>query len=293
MHQFVSKLELSITDLCNFRCVFCPHSTTFPNRANHMSLDTINVCIDHLLELGRDIPITLAGRGEPTLHPQFEEVVKTLISRHGNVKLFTNGARLSRYKHLIPLFSLVVLDIYDETNNVRSLVDTYSKYPNIQIDDMRIDRAGKYRLSVKAGKIRHKNTMLDVSSRASSVNIEGLTDAYYVRNRKFGDACTRPFTNIFVEWSGNYAICCEDWERTIDFDTVHNISFIEYMSTNANYQNIVSSLLQGKRDKAPCIGCKYNLAFTHLLTESEFIMMIYNKKKSQALRATMDDSSRI
>ena len=101
--------------------------------------------------------------------------------------------------------------IYDETNNVRSLVDTYSKFPNIQIDDMRIDRAGKYRLSVKAGKIRHKNTMLDVSSRASSVNIEGLTEVNgnFMQIRSYYDSNTNTFISEFsitLKESGTFFI---------------------------------------------------------------------------------------
>ena len=54
-----------------------------------MSLDTLDVIINHAENLDRDIEFHLSGRGEPTLHPKFSDLLdrldrfKVKLSRSG------------------------------------------------------------------------------------------------------------------------------------------------------------------------------------------------------------------
>jgi cyclic pyranopterin phosphate synthase len=92
----IRDLRLSITDRCNFRCVYClePDTTFLPSRAllaadDHVRLARIAA------SLGVE-KIRLTG-GEPTLHPALDAIVAGVAaSGVRDVAITTNGATLDR-----------------------------------------------------------------------------------------------------------------------------------------------------------------------------------------------------
>jgi MoaA/NifB/PqqE/SkfB family radical SAM enzyme len=69
------KLTIEITTLCNLKCAGCPRTTGIEQGSwtdMHMELDLFGRILDHL---PRSALVTLHGIGEPTLHPQFNELV--------------------------------------------------------------------------------------------------------------------------------------------------------------------------------------------------------------------------
>ncbi|MBL9149198.1 MAG: GTP 3',8-cyclase MoaA [Phycisphaerae bacterium] len=92
----IRDLRLSITDRCNFRCLYClePDTTFLPSRelvgaADHVRLARIAA------SLGIE-KIRLTG-GEPTLHPALGEIIAGVAaSGVRDVAITTNGATLER-----------------------------------------------------------------------------------------------------------------------------------------------------------------------------------------------------
>lgn len=89
--------------LCNFDCVYCQYDAT--PRAPAAGADLPGA--DEVLEAARDAlrggacdAITIAGNGEPTLHPAFDHVVAGLVTLRdalapaASIVLLTNGTRL-------------------------------------------------------------------------------------------------------------------------------------------------------------------------------------------------------
>ena len=92
----IQKLRISLTDACNFRCLYCmPEHSTFMPRENHLTFREILTLVKELRTL---IPLThirLTG-GEPLLRPNIHELIYELkLMGIENVGLTTNGYYLS------------------------------------------------------------------------------------------------------------------------------------------------------------------------------------------------------
>jgi radical SAM protein with 4Fe4S-binding SPASM domain len=117
-------VQIGITNPCNHRCIMCwdhpsyvPEDDPYPDRNSKrfyekhpeinrnrgfMDLDMLENLADDLHTLGTN-RVELVGRGEPTLHPKFEKIVKILKRRGFHMGIATNGSLLnvSRCEHLV------------------------------------------------------------------------------------------------------------------------------------------------------------------------------------------------
>jgi uncharacterized radical SAM superfamily Fe-S cluster-containing enzyme len=91
---------LEITDNCNLTCSMC-YADSRPG-LKHKSLDEVKGAIDALVAAeGQPDVLQLSG-GEPTLHPQFDEILLYALSQPIHyVMINTNGIRLSKDTELI------------------------------------------------------------------------------------------------------------------------------------------------------------------------------------------------
>jgi len=99
-HTCVGVLE--ITGSCNLTCPMC-YAGSSPG-GKHLSFEDCKRQIDRLVEVeGRAEVCQLSG-GEPTVHPQFAEVVEYALSREIDyVMVNTNGIRFARDPALVEL----------------------------------------------------------------------------------------------------------------------------------------------------------------------------------------------
>ena len=97
-HTCVAVLE--ITDNCNLTCSMC-YADSRPG-LKHKSLDDVKRAIDTLVAAeGQPDVLQLSG-GEPTLHPQFEEILLYALSQPIHyVMINTNGIRLAKDAELV------------------------------------------------------------------------------------------------------------------------------------------------------------------------------------------------
>jgi cyclic pyranopterin phosphate synthase len=89
-------LRISVTDRCNFRCVYCmpERGLAWLPKADILSYEEIADVVRQLAPLGLR-RIRLTG-GEPTIRPQVEDLVRMLraVPEITDIALSTNGARL-------------------------------------------------------------------------------------------------------------------------------------------------------------------------------------------------------
>lgn len=81
------------TNRCNLKCAFC--SCSERNLKTEISFDDFKLIAGNLIQQGMKA-VTIAGGGEPTLHPQFPEIVLYLKARGVEVGLVTNGYFLNK-----------------------------------------------------------------------------------------------------------------------------------------------------------------------------------------------------
>ena len=99
--QFGRKIEylrISVTDRCNFRCLYCMpvEGLQWLPKADILSYEEIANVVAQLAPLGlRRIRIT---GGEPTIRPNLDELIRMLrdVSAVEDIALSTNGVRLGQ-----------------------------------------------------------------------------------------------------------------------------------------------------------------------------------------------------
>jgi cyclic pyranopterin phosphate synthase len=92
----IEYLRISVTDRCNFRCLYCMPAEGLPwlPKAEILSYEEIAAIVAELAPLGLR-RVRLTG-GEPTIRPQLERLIAMLraIPDIEDIALSTNGARL-------------------------------------------------------------------------------------------------------------------------------------------------------------------------------------------------------
>ena len=81
------KLYVDITDRCQLNCKHC--LTKFLNKDNDIPIDTIQEIAEECKKLG--IMHVKIGGGEPTLHPNFKEILQAFYDAGCYISMSTNG----------------------------------------------------------------------------------------------------------------------------------------------------------------------------------------------------------
>jgi len=93
MSQYRVAVNLELTSKCNARCVMCPREAVLHPRA--MKLEILQQAVARLSP--KDVFRTvIAGYGEPTTHPQFEECMQIISQAAVRMDMVTNGQLLDQ-----------------------------------------------------------------------------------------------------------------------------------------------------------------------------------------------------
>lgn len=118
MPRYRVALNLELTGKCNARCVMCPREAIV--QPGIMTLDTLRTAVARL-DPADVFRVVVAGYGEPTTHPRFDECLEILRAASVRVDMVTNGqlldearlARLDGLLHtLIVSYSSIDAEIY-------------------------------------------------------------------------------------------------------------------------------------------------------------------------------------
>lgn len=103
--------HISLINACNLTCSFC----CFANRdlSEKLSLEKVKQALDSFKKIGVT-GVEFTGGGEPTIHPNFEEIVEYAHSLGFKLGLCTNGKILGTRikKDTVKLFSWIRLGLY-------------------------------------------------------------------------------------------------------------------------------------------------------------------------------------
>jgi MoaA/NifB/PqqE/SkfB family radical SAM enzyme len=122
-------MNLLITDICNKECPYCfaqekvaIGAQVAKSNLKNISLANVQKYLD-FLEAGNDRLFKILG-GEPTVHPQFSEIVQMGLDRGMNVIVFTNG-----------IWNRKVLDFVEHDNSGRLGFVVNINEPDTQTDN--------------------------------------------------------------------------------------------------------------------------------------------------------------
>ena len=110
-HSCVSILE--ITDACNLNCPIC-YASSGTHRTTHRSFDQVERMLDMIVRNEKEPDIVQISGGEPTIHPQFFEIldaakarpIKHLMVNTNGVRIATDEAFTKRLAEYMPDFEL-------------------------------------------------------------------------------------------------------------------------------------------------------------------------------------------
>ena len=93
-HGCISLIE--VTDACNLRCPTC-YANSGPERQNHRPLKQIEAMLDLAVRNEEEPSIVQISGGEPTIHPQFFEILDAARRRPiQHLMVNTNGIRIAK-----------------------------------------------------------------------------------------------------------------------------------------------------------------------------------------------------
>jgi hypothetical protein len=232
----IKQIEINPTELCNLACNFCPRSTFYPNLNEHMSLDVAREIRDQMLAAKFSGVLSITGRGEPTLHPQFEEYVSIFVGYSWSLKMHTNGKRFEQYEDFIlKNFNDVHYNCYD--CNAYDVWQKYGHYKNVKVIDKPITSEWKD---------------LDwTTNRAGSFRTNELPE---------DTTCDVIFHKMFIDIDGKYRLCCEDWKHKIVMQNIFQVNIVDYIEDSPLLKIYRRNLIDGDRVMNPCINCNYNIS---------------------------------
>lgn len=257
-------VELSLIDVCNRKCIFCPKSNpkVAPDTHQRMSRKIIDKIHDQLKEIEFNGTISLCGYGEPLLHKDIAYIVKKL-SNVSTVEIITNGDVLSP-KNLQELYisnvSKVLVSMYDGPEQIEKFKEM-TKKANVP-EDMVILRDRWYD--------KYNDFGVKLTNRAGTVSVGEQEKTGKYKN------CFYPTYQFLIDWNGDVFLCPQDWQRRVSMGNMMQQTIFEIW-TGKILTDFRKNLLKGNRCNNPCETCNANgtlLGGTHAEAWKEIYKII-------------------
>ena len=183
-------LYCAVTYICNERCVFCPCSEAGTH--NRPSLTYAEVCcaIDEAIAKKQIENVCLSG-GEPTLHPDFFNIVKYISDKGLKVSMLTNAIKLSSPEFVEKLGACCDLKNADITIAIHSHIPQKHDELTQHKGSFELSLRGAMNLVEKGVKLSIKNNIINHTYK----ELPAYVDWVYAT---FPESVTLLFANIDV-----------------------------------------------------------------------------------------------
>ena len=216
-----SWIELSIIDVCNRSCSFCPKADpkVAPNTYQKMSMLLIEKLTNDLKKINYQGSVTLCGYGEPMLHKGVYDISRKLAEA-AFVEVVTNGDTL-------------------KPTSINKLYNSMTKESGVPSNFVILrDRWHG----------ADKDYGLKLTNRTGTINI-GNQDELGVFT-----FCNYPSYSVLIDWNGDVFLCPQDWQRRVTTGNVMQEDFFNIWTGTA-LTKYRKNLLNGKRCDSPCSEC--------------------------------------
>lgn len=236
-----SWVDLSLTELCNRACVFCPRvdPAFYPNQALHMSLGLVDKMARELASLEFAGAVVLCGFGEPLLHPRIADVIRTFGKTR--VEIVTNGDKLT-----VPF--------------IRQLVEAGCDYMVVSAYDGP-EQIGKFdQLFAEAGYDRSVYTVRDRwygADQDYGLKLTNRGGVVTIGDQPAVDTTRKCFYTAYemtIDWNGDALLCVQDWHKKVKLGTVASDSLWNIWTGPLMTKHRMR-LINGRRVGSPCAGC--------------------------------------
>lgn len=235
-------IELSLIDVCNRACSFCPKSddNLAPDTYQKMSKKLIDKLHDDLKKMKYRGSIALCGYGEPLLHKDIEYIVKKL-SRVADIEIVTNGDPLSHtiiQKLYKAKAARLLISMYDGPEQIQKFKDMIKK--SDVPEDFIILRDRWY--------AKTENFGVKLTNRAGTIKTGNQIE------NGVHTICYYPSYQILIDWNGDIFLCPQDWQRRQTMGNMMQEDVFAIWNSKIIKKYRID-LLQGKRCNNPCSSC--------------------------------------
>ncbi len=237
-----SWIELSIIDVCNRSCSFCPKSDpkVAPNTYQMMKMTLINKLTKELRDIGYKGSVVLCGYGEPMLHKDINLICKKL-SESSFVEVVTNGDTLNPNQ---------IKSLYN--NNVNKLlVSMYDgKHQIDKFEKMRVEAGVPENFMILRDRWYDEKTDygLKLTNRTGTISIGNQEEIGKYKK------CFYPSYQFLIDWNGDVFLCPQDWQRRVTMGNMMQDHIFDIW-TNKIITKYRKKLLKGVRSESPCNQC--------------------------------------
>lgn len=260
-------IQIELTTGCNLHCNFCGIQG-FQEKANSnlkfMSLETARNVAKTIAAANWNSRIELAMHGEPTMNPDWIEIVRIFRSHFKNqILLTTNGAGLLKgdvTENINAYFeaggTILAIDCYDSVNLSRKIRERVEELDLI-CDDIYEYPEQKEGNPHKRSKTTFLSLVKDISvatngTHSSLQNHAGSAgELDYSRSDK---PCVKPFREMGVNSDGSIDVCCNDWLGELTIANVNTTPIDEIWHSDEMYA-MRKMLMARDRIYRPCLGC--------------------------------------
>ena len=237
-----SWIELSIIDVCNRTCEFCPKSDpkVAPDTYQKMNMVLINKLSNDLKKINYKGSVTLCGYGEPMLHKDIYQICRRL-AEVSFVEVVTNGDTLK---------SQTIKNLYNSNVN-KLLISLYDGPEQVKKFNEMTKESGvpkDFVILRDRGHGADKDYGLKLTNRTGTINIGKQDDVGTFTY------CNYPSYSVLIDWNGDVFLCPQDWQRRITTGNIMQTDFFEIWTGSA-ITKYRKNLLQGKRCNSPCTEC--------------------------------------
>lgn len=233
-------LQIETTDICNAKCIMCPHISMKRKKRTMNLKDFIKIC-KNVLDYEKIEVITVSGFGEPFLDKGIIDKIKWVNDNYPKIKvdIYTNASFLDK-KITEELLKLKVHKINFSING------TEESYKKIMALDYNLTKENILYFLNKKKELELKYPLTNISlmiisenknevdkiinfwlEKTDSVmaylpsdwagNLKGITSAN-ARVFKFKRwPCKVLWTSVTVDVDGNVVMCCRDYESRVKF----------------------------------------------------------------------------
>ena len=277
--SFPSMVVVEITNLCNLQCIHCPYTIISKKenfRPRHMDWDLYKKIV-HEVAQHKGIIFRILSDGEPTVHPQFYDMLTFAKENNINpLNFITNGLLLDESKAKKVLntgveiveFSLDAL--HKETYDKIRVGSNYNVVMRNVHNFIRLRNEMKAKTKIFVSIIMQKESEHEyedfvaywtpkvdkVISRVYTsihglVNTKKLTHEY----ERARWPCPQLWRRLFINVDGFAEFCVEDWTDETIMGNVNKTSISEIW-TSKEYAELRMHHLDGNFEKIPyCADC--------------------------------------
>lgn len=235
----LATIELNVTELCSRKCAFCPRfdSSIYKNHNWNMGLDTVINLVSDCKREGYSGDISIAGFGEPMLHPNLHSIIGILCGHY--TMLITNGDFLTKESLKLLVDSglkKIVVSCYDGPKARDKFENILSEVP---IDYHIKELWGSFDKIVKENDFNSRTGLVPITTKGSG-------------------QCYLPFYKLFIDWNGDVVLCSNDWWRKETGLGNINTTSLKKLWMGYKMNTIRKNLKDGNRCGKACKDCRVN-----------------------------------